>query len=92
MVEVTSVSIQNGIVVFEAVDISEARLEWLERTRTDQPEKVVEIIYDTHDSRQANQLRNWIKSQKVTKNCTTWGEALRAVLGTIVPTKYGKLA
>lgn len=92
MVEITSVSIQNGIVTFEAVDISEARLEWLERTRTDQPDKVVEIIYDTHDSKQAYQLRCWLKRQKATQSCTTWGEALRAVLGTQVPRNYGKFA
>ena len=90
MVEIISVRIEEKVVIFEAVDVSESNLQRLERTLEDEP-RIVEISYDTKDVTQQHRLYTWLKQQKATQGCTTWGEALHSVLGTIVPaTRYGK--
>lgn len=84
MIEITAVSLSKGIVTIEAIDISEENLQKLERTRDDGFEKEVKFEFDTHDPEVQTYLYYWLKRQKSTKGCETWGMALQAVLGTHV--------
>lgn len=84
MIEITAVSISKGIVNIEAIDVSEENLQKLERTRDDGFEKEVSFVFDTHDQEAQTYLYQWLRRQKSTKGCKTWGMALNAVVGTHV--------
>lgn len=90
MIEITSVSLNRGIVNIFAIDVSEENLQRIERTRDDGAEQEVEFIFDTHQKEDFLYLNRWMKKQKATKGCSTWGEALNSILGTItaISAKY----
>lgn len=82
-VEIISARIEKGVIYITAVDISEENLQRIERTRDDGNERELELVFDTRDSKARNYIYNWLKNQKKTRTCTTWGEAIRAVVGII---------
>ncbi len=88
-VEITSIDIKEGVVTITAIDVSEENLQILERNRED-VETELHFIFDTHESMEYQYLYSWLHRQKVTKGCTTWGEALNAVIGiiTTISQKY----
>lgn len=83
-IEITSVSCSNGVVHIEAIDVSEENLQRLERTRDDGFESLLQFVFDTHERETKEYLYRWLKRQKATKGCKTWGTALNAVVGTHV--------
>lgn len=89
-VEVLDVRIQDGIVTIECNDVSEENLRRLERLRDDAVEEELIFEFDTHSSRIRKDLHKWLHSQKAVKGSTTWGEALKSVIGTVtvIPRKY----
>lgn len=82
-IEITGISIHKGVVTITANDVSDINLQRIERTRDDGSENSVDFIFDTKDEKTYIYLRKWLKRQKVTQGCKTWGEALHSVLGTI---------
>lgn len=82
-VELTSVALDKGMVMFTAVDCSEENLQRMERMRDDGFEKELEFLFDTHKRNEYLYLRRWLKRQKATRQAETWGDALRSVCGTI---------
>lgn len=82
-VEITAVSIVSGNVIIEAIDVSEENLQRIERTRDDGFERELKFVFDTHKRQDFLYLRGWLKRQKATRGCVTWGEALNAVYGTV---------
>lgn len=61
----------------------------MERTRMDMEQEVV-FAFDTTQAKEFSSFRTWLKSQKATKDCGTYGEALKVILGiiTYIPNKY----
>ena len=90
-IEITSYSVEKGIVSIEAIDCSEENLRRLERVRDDGIPKELTFIFDTSSKNDFTYLYNWLHHQKVVKeqNLKTWGEALNSVRG-IVTTISGK--
>lgn len=82
-VEIISVSLNNGICRITAIDCSEENLHRMERMRDDGIEREVDFVFDTKNKNEFLYLRNWLKRQKITKDCRTYGEALNSVLGTV---------
>lgn len=91
LIEITSYSVEKGIVSIEAIDCSEENLQRLERVRDDGIPKELIFIFDTSSKNDFTYLYNWLHHQKVVKeqNPKTWGEALNSVRG-IVTTISGK--
>lgn len=91
LIEITSYSVEKGIVSIEAIDCSEENLQRLERVRDDGIPKELTFIFDTSSKNDFTYLYNWLHRQKVVKeqNPKTWGEALNSVRG-IVTTISGK--
>ena len=81
---------ENGTVTMIARDVSEENLMRFERYRDDGFEKELEYQWNTRDNRQFLALRKWLKSQKVTQNAATFGQAMAAVTGRILPSPSGK--
>lgn len=92
-VEITGACIKNGFIRIEAVDVSEENLQRMERVRDDGFEKIVEFIFDSRETETFAYLRSWLKRQKATKGCVTYGQAVQAVVGTIttISKKYRSL-
>lgn len=84
MIEITAVSIRNAVVTIDGIDISEENLQRMERIRDDGFEKQVVFVFDTHDPEAQHYLYRWLKRQKATQGCKTWGLALNAITGTHV--------
>lgn len=82
-VEITSVTLDKGMVLFTAVDCSEEHLQKLERTRDDGIAEEMEFCFDTHIEKEYRYLYQWLKRQKAARQAETWGEALQSVSGTI---------
>lgn len=82
-VEITSVTLDQGMVMLSAVDCSEEHLQKLERTRDDGFAKEMEFFFDTHVEKDYRYLYRWLKRQKAARQAETWGDALRSVRGTI---------
>lgn len=82
-VEITSVDISNGVVTINAVDCSEENLQRMERIRDDCFEKECLFVFNTKLVEDFKYLRNWLKRQKITRGCKTYGEALNSTLGTV---------
>ena len=82
LVEILSVSIKKGIVEIQALDVSEENLARMERMRDDMNNPEITFLLDT---REGKVLNNWLHRQKAVRKqeCTTWGQALQAVVGTI---------
>lgn len=82
-VEIASVTLDKGMVMFTAVDCSEEHLQHMERTRDDGFVEEIEFLFDTHIEKEYRYLFRWLKRQKAARQAETWGEALRSVCGTI---------
>lgn len=81
-VEITSTSMQNGVIRIGAVDVSEENLMRCERMRDDF-QKEIEFVFDLKDKLVYKYIINWLQSQKAVKGCKTYGEALNSILGTV---------
>lgn len=82
-IEITGYSIQDGIVSIFADDVSEENLQRLERVRDDHEKKEVEYRFNTKTKKACTWFIKWLHSQKATQGCTTYGDALKAIQGTI---------
>lgn len=89
-VEITSAFIRNGFVNITALDVRNENLSYMERYRDDGEEQEILFVIDTHRKWDCDQFRYWIKAQKATKECSTYGEALHAIVGTVtdIPRRY----
>ena len=85
LVEILSVSIKKGIVEIQALDVSEENLARMERMRDDMNNPEITFLLDTREEKVLTYLNNWLHRQKAVRKqeCTTWGQALQAVVGTI---------
>lgn len=91
-IEITDVTLDNGIVTIGAIDVSEENLQRMERNRNDN-ERYISFIFDTKQIVKKNYgsdrytdrqyLDKWLHSQKATQGSKTWGEALNSILGTV---------
>lgn len=81
-VEIVDASVKNKIVTINAIDVSEENLQRLERERDDGFEKEVSFVFDTTDKKTLLYLQNFMRRQKITSGCNTWGQALQAIAGT----------
>ena len=88
MIEITSAGIiSSHEVEIEAVDVSEVNLQHFERNRDDGGfERKVIYRFDIHQTKAFQYLDRWLHRQKAVlkANPATYGEALKAVVGTIV--------
>lgn len=82
-VEITHVSLNQGIVTITAIDCSEENLQRMERNRDDGFETEINFVFDTHCEKDYLYFSSWIRRQKVTRSAKTWGEALNAIQGII---------
>ena len=82
-VEIISVEVKEGVVAIQAIDCSEENLQRMERLRDDGFERELNFLFDTKKSGDYVYLRKWLQSQKATNGARTWGEALRAIYGTV---------
>lgn len=84
-IEIISAEISSaGLVRVTGIDCSEMNLQRIERNRDDGGfEQEIDFVFDTTDVDTFTYLRKWLKSQKATRNSRTYGEALRAVVGTV---------
>lgn len=89
MIEITNASIINKHEVeIEAVDVSEVNLQRFERNRDDGGfERKILYRFDVSQTKAFQYLDRWLHRQKAVLKAdpSTYGEALRAVVGTIVP-------
>ena len=81
VIEMTIIDRMNGTVRMTAKNISEERIQFLERTRDDGFEEEVMFEWNTKDERQFRAMRKWLKQQKVTQSAKTFGEAMSFVSG-----------
>lgn len=82
-VEIIGTRIEKGIAIITVIDVSEENLRKMERLRGDTFDHEMEFRFDTHEMEDLEYLWKWLKRQKVTKGCKTWGEALHSTIGTI---------
>lgn len=82
-VEILFTVIENGYVSITVIDCSEEHLQRMERICDDGVEKEIEFLFDSHHKNDFLYLQKWLKSQRAAAHATTWGEALRAVHGTV---------
>ena len=89
-VEITSFSINSGIVTISGIDCSEENLQRIMRSRDDGSEQEVEFLFDTTQYKDLKNLVYWMHRQKATSGCRPWGEALNALRGTVtdISSKY----
>lgn len=85
LVEILSVSLKKGIVEIQALDVSEENLSRMERMRDDMNNPEITFLLDTREGKVLTYLNSWLHRQKAVRKqeCTTWGQALQAVVGTI---------
>lgn len=83
LIEITGVSLENGIVRIYGTDCSEENLQRIERIRDDGFEEEITFLIDTTQAKEQLQLYRWLKHQKATRKAKTYGEALQATIGTI---------
>ena len=85
LVEILSVTLKKGIVEIQALDVSEENLSRMERMRDDMNNPELTFLLDTREEKVLMYLNNWLHRQKAVRKqeCTTWGQALQAVVGTI---------
>ena len=84
LIEISGVALNKGIVSIFGMDVSEENLQRIERNRFDDGEEEITFIFDTRNERVQQDFCRWLKQQKAAKGKTTYGEALRATVGTIV--------
>jgi len=81
-IEITGTSLANRIITIEGHSTDELNLIHLERGREDRIQTLV-FQFDTTDEKQCKYIVKWLGRQKATKEANTYGEAVKAVLGTI---------
>lgn len=82
LVEILSVTLKKGIVEIQALDVSEENLSRMERMRDDMNNPELTFLLDTREEKVLMYLNNWLHRQKAVRKqeCTTWGQALQAVV------------
>lgn len=84
-IEITSVTLNNGIIVISAVDVSEENLQRFERVRDDGIENEITFAIDMHIEKDYIYIGKWLARQKVVKNLTgddrNWGTVLNSIIG-----------
>ena len=80
----------DGTVTMKALDCSEENLQYFERYRDDGFEKELTYEWHTRDSRQFLALKKWLKSNRVTQDAKTFGEAMAAVTGRVTQSPSGR--
>ena len=83
LIEISGEALNKGIVSIFGMDVSEENLQRIERNRFDDGEEIT-FIFDTRNERVQQDFCRWLKQQKAARGKTTYGEALRATVGTIV--------
>lgn len=85
VVEITSSFINNKskVLVIEGHNTDDLHLQGLERGREDRDPETLKFIFDTTNPDVQKYIVNWLHRQKVTKGSKTYGEAVRAVVGTV---------
>lgn len=83
-VEITDVAIdEEKVVTIDAIDVSEEHMQRLERIRDDGGfERELQFCFDTKEQQASKYLSFFLHHQLATVGCETYGEALRAVIGT----------
>lgn len=84
LIEITEVSLQKKtkILVIRGIDVTKSNdLKKVERARDIEIHR--ELVFDTTDKLQFDYITKWLHRQKITKGCSTYGEALNAVIGTV---------
>ena len=81
-IEITGVSLVNGVVTISAADVSEENLQRMERTRSEELREL-EYQFDTKHKPALDYLNRYMHRQKAAKGSKTWGDALRAIIGTV---------
>lgn len=76
--------LDQNTVTFTVADVSEERLQYIERTRQDDLPYEFEIIYS--GSKQLYYLKKFLQdlNTKTTNKATTWGQAVRLPIGKIL--------
>ena len=90
-VEIRRAYIKDKIMVIEAIDCSSINLMNIERNRIDDGmEKEVIFQFNTLNQYGFLGARKFLKSQKATAECRTYGEALSKIEGTVtsIPIRY----
>lgn len=83
-VEITGYSLEKGYLIIYATNLDSFEENVIERGRDDHPQDYeVEFHFDTTEPEVQGYVRKWLHRQKITKGCKTFGEALRAVTGTV---------
>lgn len=79
-------SIRDGIVTIETGNCDELNYQRLQRVRDGYIQRTIEFVFNTSIKNDFLYLRNFLKRQKKIKEQkpATWGEALNAVIGTVV--------
>ena len=84
LIEITEVKLhkESKILVIHGIDVTKCR-DANTVTRTRDIEIHRECVFDTKDEAQFKYVTKWLHRQKITAGCQTYGEALRAVVGTV---------
>ena len=91
LVEVTRSYIADGILKIDAIDCDELSLIRLERNRIDDgSDREVRFEIDSKTKYGFVAVRKFLKSQKSTTGCKTFGQAAESLVGTLIdiPCKY----
>ena len=91
-VEITDARVSaEKIVTIEGIDVSDEHLQYLERMRDDGGfERDLRFCFDTNEKKPCADLVKFLRRQVATTGCETYGEALRAIVGTrtTLPSRY----
>ena len=82
-ITITAAYSRDKVVYIEGTDTSEEQLIRLERGREDRDPKIITYCIDSTTPRHCRYISKWLKRQKATQGAKTYGEAVRAVVGTV---------
>lgn len=83
-IEITNVIYykETKVLVIDGIDAEKCRdLNTVARARDIEIHR--QLVYDTKEPAQYSYIDKWLHRQKITAGCQTYGEALKAVIGTI---------
>ena len=81
-IEITSATMQHGIITITGIDVSEENLQRMERIRDDGFERELAFLFDTKEKKAVEYIYKWLKRRK-SKEAATWGEAVSSTVGRI---------
>ncbi len=83
-VEITSATMDQGVIIIEAIDCRDETLQRIERYRDDYIVRELTFVFDTKNDQKAfRYFIHWLKDQRAVKGCRTYGDAFRSIIGTI---------